>query len=315
MSGEDSKTVSVNAKLVFIGVSTGGSSIMRIFPVWSDILGLNCEIVGVDLPLRAPAATYRRVLRDIVTQPTAKGALITAHKIDMLRACRDQIDELDHYARICDEVSCIFKRDGRRLGFAKDPISSAQALAHFVPRGHWRNGARDVLCLGAGGAAVAISVCMARASAHPRRFVLTDIAPERLESIRRVHQRLDTQLTFEYHLSESAQDNDRLLCGLLPGSLVINATGLGKDRPGSPLSPEAGFPQDGLVWELNYRGARDFMRAAEAQADARNLTVEDGWMYFLHGWSEVIAEIFDLELDSATFARLSKAAVDIRNQQ
>ena len=302
------------SKLYFIGVSTGGSSIMRIFPKWSDILGLNCEIVGIDLPLRAPADRYRCVLQDIVADPSVRGALITAHKIDMLRACRDQIDELDEYASICDEVSCIIKRGGKLLGFAKDPISSAQALGQFVPRGHWREGARDVLCLGAGGAAVAISVCLARDSAsdQPRRFLLTDIAPERLDSIRQVHQRLDTRLQFEYHLSKSAADNDRLLRGLAAGSLVINATGLGKDRPGSPLTPGAQFPQDGLVWELNYRGARDFMRQAAAQAEALNLTIEDGWKYFLHGWTEVIAEVFDLTLDSETFAQLSATAAKIR---
>ena len=306
-----------DSKLIFIGVSTGGSSIMRIFPKWSELLGLNCEIVGIDLPLRAPATRYRRVLQDIIADPTVKGALITAHKIDMLQACRHQVDELDQYARICDEVSCIIKRrDGQLLGFAKDPISSAQALGHFVPRGHWREGARDVLCLGAGGAAVAISVCMARASAagdQPRRFALTDIAPQRLDSIRQVHQRLDTPLQFEYHLCKSAADNDRLLRGLPPGSLVINATGLGKDRPGSPLSPEAIFPQDALVWELNYRGARDFMRQAAAQAAALNLRLEDGWKYFLHGWTEVIAEVFDLELDSETFEQLRAEADAIRS--
>ena len=299
------------AKLVFIGVATGGSSIMRIFPKWSELLGLNCEIVGVDLPLRAPADRYRTVLGGIIADPTAKGALITAHKIDMLRACRDKIDELDHYARICDEVSCIIKRGGKLLGFAKDPISSAPALGHFVPRGHWREGARAALCLGAGGAAVAISVCMARAAndnGQPSRFLLTDIAPTRLDSIRRVHQRLATPLQFEYHLCTSAADNDRLLRELAPGSLVINATGLGKDLPGSPLTPAAQFPRDGLVWELNYRGARDFMRQALAQAAALNLRVEDGWRYFLHGWSEVIAEVFDLELDGETFAKLSESA-------
>ncbi len=298
-------------KLIFIGVSTGGSSIMRIFPRWSEILGLNCEIVGVDLPLRAPADNYRRVLQDIIADPTAMGALITAHKIDMLRACRDKIDELDEYARICDEVSCIIKRDGKLLGFAKDPISSAQALSHFVPRGHWRDDARDVLCLGVGGAAVAISVCMARASAadgQPSRFLLTDIAPERLRSIRQVHQRLATPLQFEYHLCEGAADNERLLRGVAPGSLVINATGLGKDLPGSPLTPAATFPQDALVWELNYRGERDFMRQALAQAEALNLSVEDGWRYFVHGWTEVIAEVFELELDSEALARLSASA-------
>ncbi len=301
------------SKLHFIGVSTGGSSIMKIFPKWSEILGLNCEIVGVDLPLRAPGERYRQVMQAIMADPTVKGALITAHKIDMLAACREQIDELDEYARICDEVSCIIKREDVLLGFAKDAISSGQALAHFVARGHWRAGARDVLCLGAGGAAVAISVSMALDEPKPGRFILTDIAPERLASIRRVHQRLDTPLQFEYHLSRSAADNDRLLRQLPPGSLVINATGLGKDRPGSPLSPEAPFPQDGMVWELNYRGARDFMWQAAAQAEALNLTIEDGWRYFLHGWTEVIAEVFDLELDSETFDQLCAAAETYQN--
>ena len=287
---------------------------MRIFPRWSAILGLNCAIVGIDLPLRAPASSYRRVLQDFIADPTAKGALITAHKIDFLRACRDRLDALDAYAHVCDEVSCVIKREGKLLGFAKDPISSGQALAQFVPRGHWRDGARDLLCLGAGGAAVAISVCMARADAsdQPRRFILTDIAPERLESIRQVHQRLDTPLQFEYHLCANTADNDRLLSGLPRGSLVINATGLGKDKPGSPLSPAARFPQDALVWELNYRGVRDFMRGAAAQAEALNLTIEDGWKYFLHGWTEVIAEVFNLELDSETFALLSAIAANFR---
>ncbi len=31
-----------------------------------------------------------------------------------------------------------------------------------------------------------------------------------------------------------------------------------------------------------------------AQEDARRLQVEDGWVYFLHGWTQVIAEVFPL---------------------
>ena len=31
-------------RFLFVGVSTGQSSIMQIFPKWSDILGLNAEI-------------------------------------------------------------------------------------------------------------------------------------------------------------------------------------------------------------------------------------------------------------------------------
>ncbi len=300
------------SKFIFVGVSTAGSSIVKIFPQWSTLLGLDAEIVGCDLPLRSAKKTYRTVLREIRDDPLVVGALVTAHKIDLLRACRDLIDDLDERAALCDEASCLAKRNGRLLAFAKDPIASVAALDGFVEPGHWRGGERDALCLGAGGAAVAISVGLAQrggADGLPHRFVLADILPERLESIRRIHQRLGSSMCFEYHLSQDASDNDALLAALPAGSLVINATGLGKDKPGSPLSADALFPREGLIWELNYRGRRDFMRGAQAQAAARDLRVADGWDYFLHGWTEAIAEVFQIEIANAAFMQMAELAV------
>ena len=37
--------------LYFVGVSTGQSSIMRVFPAWAAQLGLDAEIKGIDFPL------------------------------------------------------------------------------------------------------------------------------------------------------------------------------------------------------------------------------------------------------------------------
>lgn len=284
---------------------------MKIFPQWSTLLGLDAEIVGCDLPLRSAKKTYRRVLREIRDDPKVVGALVTAHKIDLLRAGRDLIDKLDEQAALCYEASCLAKRSGRVLAFAKDPIASVAALDGFVEPGHWRGGERDVLCLGAGGAAVAISVGLAqrgRADGLPGRFILADILPERLESIRRIHRGLGSRIQFEYHLSRDAGDNDALLAALPKGSLVINATGLGKDKPGSPLSRDALFPREGLIWELNYRGRRDFMRGAQAQAAARDLRVADGWDYFLHGWTEAIAEVFQIVINDDSFAQMTTVA-------
>jgi len=34
----------------------------------------------------------------------------------------------------------------------------------------------------------------------------------------------------------------------------------------------------------------------------------DGWRYFIHGWSQVVAEVFDLQLSPETMTRLSQAA-------
>ena len=49
-----------------------------------------------------------------------------------------------------------------------------------------------------------------------------------------------------------------------------------------------------------------------AQAAARNLTVVYGWDYFIHGWSQVVAEVFELELTPERFQAMSKAAYEVR---
>jgi len=42
-------------------------------------------------------------------------------------------------------------------------------------------------------------------------------------------------------------------------SIVINATGMGKDTTDSPIINEGLFPKHGIAWEFNYRGELDFM--------------------------------------------------------
>jgi shikimate 5-dehydrogenase len=106
--------------------------------------------------------------------------------------------------------------------------------------------------------------------------------------------------------------NDSILAGMPAASVVINATGMGKDTPGSPFTDDAIFPRNGVVWELNYRGELDFMRQAQAQMSARNLTIADGWEYFVHGWSQVISHVLHVEIDAAMFARLSELAAAVR---
>ena len=95
----------VTETFIFVGVSTGQSSIMKIFPEWAKILGLDAQLHGCDLPLNAPAASYRRIVQEIRDDASLRGALVTAHKIDLLHACRDMFDNLDPHAEICAEVS------------------------------------------------------------------------------------------------------------------------------------------------------------------------------------------------------------------
>jgi shikimate 5-dehydrogenase len=136
----------------------------------------------------------------------------------------------------------------------------------------------------------------------------------RLEEIRRIHRELDSPIPVEYHHAPRPEQNDALMDGLKPHSLVTNATGLGKDAPGSPLTDAGRFPEHGYAWDFNYRGNLVFLDQARAQQKERNLTVEDGWVYFIHGWLRVVAEVFDLDIPTSgpAFGELSEVAKEAK---
>src|ERR1700730_7543750 len=137
--------------MYFIGVTTGQSSIMRLFPIWAEVLGLDqAQLVGVDLLLHAPAEQYQQAIAQIKYDPLSLGALVTTHKIDLLHAASSMFDTLDRYAQLCQEVSCITKRDGHLIGYAKDPVNSGFALGHILEPGYWGRSGGHVLFLGAG---------------------------------------------------------------------------------------------------------------------------------------------------------------------
>ena len=303
--------------MYFVGVTTGKSSIMKVFPKWSDVLGLGAEIAGYDVDLHAPAEDYRAIVRHICDDPLSMGALVTTHKIDLLNAARDMFDYLDPYAQLCGEISSISKRGTQLRGHAKDPITSGMSWDVFVPAEHWGRTGGHVLCLGAGGSAVAISVYVAglpNKADRPQKFITVNRSLPRLEALKEIHKQLDTDIEFEYILNEDPRRNDAIMAALPPGSMVINATGMGKDRPGSPITDDGVWPQDGLVWELNYRGELDFMVQARRQQNQRHLTIEDGWVYFLHGWTRVISDVFavDIPTRGPLFDELSQIAAAAR---
>jgi shikimate dehydrogenase len=319
--GEEAPGVGRNdhgPRIGFIGVTASQSSINAVFPAWATELGLgDARLTPVDLALDTPPERYRDVVREIAEDPQYRGALVTSHKVRLLRAAADLFDWLDPLAELMGEVSCISKRNGRLRGHAMDPITAGRSMAAFIPPGHFAGDA-DVLCLGAGGSGLAISVHLATrpdAADRPRRITLVNRGVDRLDECRAVHRRMDApepRPEFAYVANSDPRINDVLMDQLPPGSLVINATGLGKDLPGSPITDAGQFPERGLVWEINYRGELGFLHQARAQQAYRRLTVHDGWRYFVHGWSAVISEVFDLDLDEAAIDRLAEVATAVR---
>jgi shikimate 5-dehydrogenase len=304
--------------LYFFGVTTAKSSIMKVFPLWAQHLGLrDAAIRGVDFPLHAPAADYREAVAFLKTDPLSLGALVTTHKIDLYRACRDQFDLIDPHALFMGETSCLSKRDGKLVCHAKDPISSGLALDGFLPERHFERTGAEVFAMGAGGSTIAFTwrlMRKARGDDRPSRIVVSDRSSERLGEIRRIHAELASGVPTDYFLAANPGDNDCALSRLAPGSLIVNATGLGKDAPGSPLTAAARFPERAIVWDLNYRGDLVLLDQARAKAHERALQIEDGWTYFLHGWTRVIAEVFhiDIPVGGAGFAAISEIARSVK---
>ena len=291
---------------------------MTIFPRWADYLGIaGAQIEGVDFPIHADPAHYREIVNFIKSDPLSRGALVTTHKIDLFAACRDLFDEIDRHALLMGETSCISKRDGKLVCHAKDPISSGLTLNGFLPAHHWANSGAEAFIIGAGGAAIAITWHLMQGETQneanrPSRVVISDLQPSRLAAIRKIHAQFHSKVPVEYIQVSEPRDNDIVTNRLKAGSLVVNASGLGKDAPGSPLTDAARFPVNGIIWELNYRGDLVFVRQANTQKAASHLQVEDGWTYFIHGWTRVIAEVFhiDIPVVGKIFDRLSDLAVN-----
>jgi shikimate dehydrogenase len=296
--------------MYFIGVTTGQSSIMKVFPRWVEALGIEGCLKGIDIALRAPAADYRAVVEFIRDDPMSLGALVTTHKIDLYKACKDMFDYFDPYAEQFGELSSISKKNGMLCGHAKDPISVGLALDSFVTAEHWMKYPNAQACvLGAGGSALAVSAYLANekhGDAVPARIHMNNRSAPRLASA--VHLLAKSRVQMSFNLCPIPEWNDHIVESLPEGSLVINATGMGKDRPGSPLTDNCKFPQNGIVWEFNYRGTLEFMHQARAQQAEHNLLIEDGWTYFIHGWTQVISEVFHIDISGERLAACERLA-------
>jgi shikimate 5-dehydrogenase len=267
--------------VVFIGVTTQQSSTKELWPRWTEALGIDAGLVGMDIAPDAPPTEYRRAIQRL-QDPSIAGAVITTHKMHVYRHCRDLFTDADPLVEMLGEVAGITKEDGKLAAHTIDPASSKRALAEMLLPRHWRDTGAEVLVLGGGGAGAAVALSLAEQ--HAIRITVADVRSKRLDRL--------SSFTLETEQIPPRGYADHLVQALPPYSLVVNATGLGKDAPGSPVSDDAAFPRHGVVWELNYRGDLLFLHQARRQQEERSLSVHDGWRLFLHGWAQALNLIF-----------------------
>lgn len=300
----------------FIGVTTSKSSIMKVFPLWMKVLGREEVVIeGWDCLIHDTNEAYRKAVAQIKYDPLSLGALVTTHKIDLLNAARDMFEYLDPYAQITGEISSISKLEGRLEGHAKDPITSGLSLDAIIGKDYFSRTGGDVLSFGAGGSAIATLLHLINKKDkgdRPKRFTFVNRSQGRLDHAREMVSNLETDIDIEYIQNSDPAVNDKIMEEFSPYSIIINATGMGKDTPGSPITWEGIFPLNSIAWEFNYRGELDFMHQALAQVESRKVIVEDGWLYFVHGWTQVVSQVLHFDLTPELFKKLNEAASSVR---
>lgn len=300
----------------FIGVTTSKSSIIKVFPLWMKELQFpDVQIVGCDLKLHDSKNAYRQAVAQIKFDPLSLGALVTTHKIDLYEATKDMFDYIDPYAKLCGEISCISKSNGQLEGYAKDPISVGLSMNSIINKKYFIKNGANVLIFGAGGSGVATVIHSASKNnngGNPSKVIVVNRSKPRLDNLKTIVNKFNVRINIEYILNEDPIRNDMIIANLPDYSIVINATGMGKDRPDSPITDNGIFPMYGIAWDFNYRGELNFLRQAERQALSRKIRVEDGWTYFIHGWTQVISQVLHIKIGNKLLEKLVMIANTIR---
>lgn len=296
--------------VLFLGVSTAGSRSHDVFPGWAAALGRpDWTLRGVDLPLTAPVAAYAELVDAVAGNPRIAGAVVTSHKLRLHRAGATLLRRTDVLAGLTHEVNTLVRTPGGVDGHARDPL----ALAAVLRDRPWPG--RDVVVYGAGGAGTALLLALTLdveatltagrpvpAAGPPPAVTVLDVDDGALAALRATARRCGV-----------GDDRLRLLDARTPvpvpeHALVVNATGLGKDRPGSPLPPGAVLPATATAWDVNYRGDLTFL----ADARAHGATAVDGWDYFVAGWGAALTAIAGRPLTGDLLAALAAAAAPFR---
>lgn len=281
--------------MFFIGVTTHNSFVNKVFNDWIRIINKDAELIGINLDIDCAANDYSKIVTFLKSEPLALGSLVTTHKVRLYNYANQLFDELPETCSEFKEIGCIYKNGNSLCGEVTDLLTVKEALNVFLKQDYFKNMSSDFCILGGGGAGLALAYKILTGSeTKPQRLILTDINESRLITIKGILGKYDTENILELQVANVNQ-TDNIIDNLKDGSVIVNATGLGKDREGSPFSAKTNIPKDSYLWEFNYRGELDFLKIGQEQAKEKNLKLYDGWIYFIHGWAQVMSRVFHVD--------------------
>lgn len=300
-------------RIYFLGITTAGSAVRKVFPAWMELLGVNATLEPLDIPGGAPAPPYREFLTTLLGDDRCLGAVITAHKTAVFRHAGDLLGGIEPLARHFEEVSVLFHGADGLTGTVIEQDSIATTLERMGGGTPIVRPDADIVVFGAGGTAISLIACLTSPTweHQPRVLHLVDLSAERLQHAREIATRAARPLVVQTH--HTTGDGSLSDVGRLPpGTLIVNATGLGKDRPGAPFALPAPWPQRAHAWDLNYRGELLMLDAARRAPAELGVTAHDGWHLFVNGWAESLVRIIGREISAAELEEMDVVASRVR---
>ena len=293
-----------NHRIVVVGPNAALSEAAAVFDDWAEALDLpDWELVTVPLATDAGRDAVQAALAG-ARATSVRGVVVRGgSRLSVFEYGGPLVRAADDAVRRFGAVSCLLPTDGGWDGYALDPVATVRVLDRVAGVQYWSSvTSADAVVLGAGSTGRILALSLLQLSPGPRRVLVTDVAQSRLDALielareRGVSERLVTRRV------TGAAGNDDVLDLAAEASLVVNATGIGHESYGSPVTEAAQLPLRGIVWELNHEGPLEFLESVNRQADDLLLRVHDGWDLSLETWAEALSRITGRVITSAQLA-------------
>jgi shikimate dehydrogenase len=251
----------------------------------------------LDVALGSPPSVFRSTLEMLRAEDSA-GGLVTSHKASVFDHCWTAFDFLEPQSVALGEIGVVYKTGDYLCGGVSDVQSGGLILRRLVVDSEIKEPFVAVV-LGGGGSGLAAAWNLG-VSGIASSVTVVESDPVRRRVVRGLVESWPSSHRVQIAEGEDGIA-DSVICRDGGADLVINATGMGKDRSGSPVAKASVFKDGSVVWDFNYRGSLEFLSQAYSVAEDRHLTVRDGWDYFSAGWSVVMSRVAGQPWTPGTF--------------